>query len=83
MKQVPLMFVLMSGRRKQDYIAILQKLLDILPEAPAVECFCMDFKIGLWHVLRQVFPGTVLKGCAFHWSQAVIKNMKEYGLTRT
>ncbi|KAH3699144.1 hypothetical protein DPMN_074098 [Dreissena polymorpha] len=64
MKQVTLKYGLMSGCRKQDYIAILQRVLDILPEAPVVDCFCMDFEICLSQALRQVFPRTVLKGCA-------------------
>ncbi|XP_053386752.1 uncharacterized protein LOC123532929 [Mercenaria mercenaria] len=83
MKQVPLMYVLMSRRRKQDYVAILQKVLDILEEAPAVECFTMDFEIALWQALREVFPSSKLKGCAFHWSQAVQKHVGEFGLART
>ncbi|KAH3774035.1 hypothetical protein DPMN_175406 [Dreissena polymorpha] len=44
MKQVPLLFVLMSMRRKQDYIAVFEKVIEILAEAPVVEGFVMDFE---------------------------------------
>ncbi|WAR14239.1 hypothetical protein MAR_004344, partial [Mya arenaria] len=43
-KQVPLLYVLMSKRRKQDYVAVLQKLIEIMEEAPKVEGFVMDFE---------------------------------------
>lgn len=46
MKQVPLLFVLMSKRRKQDYIAVFEKVIEILTEAPVVEGFVMDFEAG-------------------------------------
>lgn len=79
MKQVPLLFVMMSRRRKQDYAAVLRKTLDILEEAPVVESFSMDFEVGLWQALREVFPGTSLKGCGFHWAQAVQRKVQEVG----
>ena len=43
-KQVPLLFVIMSGRRKRDYRAILQEVLNILPSPPAVRRITLDFK---------------------------------------
>ncbi|XP_060602402.1 uncharacterized protein LOC132755544 [Ruditapes philippinarum] len=83
MKQVPLLFVMMSRRRKQDYIAVLEKLLDIMDEAPVVERFTMDFEAGLWQALRQIFPGASLKGCGFHWAQAIQRRVQELGLMTT
>ncbi|XP_052820018.1 uncharacterized protein LOC128245833 [Mya arenaria] len=82
-KQVPLLYVLMSKRRKQDYVAVLQKLIEIMEEAPKVEGFVMDFEAGLWQALRSVFPGTQLKGCAFHWCQAVLRHVQHLGLKAT
>ncbi|XP_045201867.1 uncharacterized protein LOC123555269 [Mercenaria mercenaria] len=55
MKQVPLMHVLMSKCQKQDYVAILQKVLDILEEAPALECFTIDFEIGCTETSQRVW----------------------------
>ena len=45
-KQVPLLFVLMSRRRKVDYVAVLTKIQDVLEEGPMVESFTMDFEAG-------------------------------------
>ena len=38
---------------------------------------------GLWQALREVFPGTSLKGCVFHWAQAVQRKVQEVGLQTT
>jgi hypothetical protein len=46
MKQLPLLFVLMSRRSKDNYIAVLQKTRDILGEYIYVEGFVLDFEAG-------------------------------------
>ena len=43
-KQVLLLFVLMSGRKKSDYKKVLKRLLEILPSAPAVQQVTLDFE---------------------------------------
>ncbi|KAH3808168.1 hypothetical protein DPMN_136519 [Dreissena polymorpha] len=45
MKQVPLHFVLMSRRRKEDYVAVLQKVKDVMNNF-SVEGFMIDFEAG-------------------------------------
>lgn len=41
------------------------------------------FLIGAWQGIREVFPGVSIKGCVFHWTQAVWRHVQEYGLVRT
>ncbi|XP_052787549.1 uncharacterized protein LOC128241241 [Mya arenaria] len=67
----------------ESAIQVLQKLIEIMEEAPKVEGFVMDFEAGLWQALRSVFPGTQLKGCAFHWCQAVLRHVQHLGLKAT
>ena len=47
-KQVPLAFVLMSKRRKEDYVQVLRKLKDVLGDN-VLEGFVLDFEPGMYN----------------------------------
>ncbi|XP_060605806.1 uncharacterized protein LOC132758261 [Ruditapes philippinarum] len=72
-------FVLMSRRSKDDYIAVLQKTRDILGEHISVEGFVLDFEAAAWSAIRVVFPNAGIKGCCFHWCQAVLRHVQSTG----
>ena len=81
-KQFPLLFCLVSSRRKRDYKAVLRSVLNLLPSAPSVEEFVTDFESATWKAVASVLPETKLQGCAFHWGQAVWRKTQEIGLKR-
>ena len=81
-KQVPLMFVLMSRKSKDDYIAILRHIKDALPII-SVTTVVMDFEAAVWNAFRSVFDPISIRGCSFHWSQALWRRIQDEGLAPT
>ena len=78
-KQIPLVFVLMSGKFKADYEAVFAASKELVGDN-LIEEVMVDFEPGLWSGMRVVFPGIRIKGCTFHWAQAVFKKIQEVGL---
>ena len=80
-KQVPLVYVLMSRRRKRDYVAVFKAIRNLAPNLNDVD-MVTDFESAIWGAARKVFPGAVVHGCSFHWAQAVWRHIQELGLVR-
>ncbi|KAK2144749.1 hypothetical protein LSH36_734g02008 [Paralvinella palmiformis] len=68
MKQVPLVQVVMSRRRKDYYSAVIQTIKYIMPSPPRVQCIVMDFEDAMWRAARDTMPEVDHKGCAFHFT---------------
>ena len=79
-KQVPLVFVLMSGKSQEDYINVFQAIKQLLEPDPDVEEVIMDFEVAMWHAIRYAYPSVHLHGCTFHWAQAVWRKVQQVGL---
>ncbi|KAL8613809.1 hypothetical protein ACOMHN_029666 [Nucella lapillus] len=82
--QLPLAFALMSGKRRRDYQAVLRALKGELRRLHGEDAFfsleasLADFEAVVWQAFCQEFPGVELRGCSFHWGQAVFR--KELGM---
>ena len=44
---------------------------------------CFFFFAAAWRALRDSFPGKPIKGCVFHWNQAVWRHVQQIGLSAT
>ena len=82
LKQVPLVFVMMSSRSQADYDAVFRTILEILPNPPSVVKVVADFEAATWLSLRVVLPNVEVKGCLFHFTQAVFRKIQSLGLQR-
>ena len=58
------------------YFQVLKKLLRCLATPPAVQEVVADFESGV----KSRLPQVTLRGCAFHWGQAVWRKIQELGL---
>ena len=79
LKQLPLALCLMSRRLKEDYVAVLQRIVDLLPNHRVQRCF-LDFEKAEWQSIRHVLPEVERRGCAFHFTQAVWRKIQTLGL---
>ena len=59
---------------------MLLSIIHLLDADPAVSQITVDFEMALWSVLRRLFPGVKLLGCAFHWTQALWRKIQALGL---
>nr|XP_053639355.1 uncharacterized protein LOC128693583 isoform X2 [Cherax quadricarinatus] len=80
-KQIPVLMVLMSRRFKSDYVAVLSKMRELVPSF-RLRTVVLDFESAVWAAFNEVFrdENIVLRGCAFHWTQAIYRRIKKLGL---
>ena len=52
-------------------LLVLKTILDLLPIAPDVQQVTLDFEMAMWAALRIILPDMQIKGCVFHWTQAI------------
>ena len=64
-------------------LAVLRHLQRHFPSPPSLTTAVLDFEVAVWNSMKTVFPGVELRGCGFHWSQALWKHIMNLGLVRS
>ena len=77
-KQVPVLYSLMSGKSTEDYKVILEHISQ--SNALKIQSVVMDFENATWNAFRDIFPEADRKGCHFHWTQALWRKVQALGL---
>ena len=71
----------MSHRRKKDYKAVFRAVLELAPSL-AVEEMVTDFEEAIWRAAAHALPDVAARGCNFHFSKALLRQVGELGLKR-
>ncbi|XP_046361846.2 uncharacterized protein LOC124138963 [Haliotis rufescens] len=79
-KLMPLVFVIMSRRQTSEYVEVLKKLLELLPNDPQVKTIILYFEQAAWKAISKTLPEAHICGCLFHLTQAVWRKCQEIGL---
>jgi len=78
-KMVPLVFALMSRRRRIDYVKVLRQIKKMAKKIK-LETIVSDFEKAMWSAVAKVFPDVTVRGCLFHMTQAIWKKCLNLGL---
>ncbi|XP_063684392.1 uncharacterized protein LOC134818682 [Bolinopsis microptera] len=70
--RLPLAFGLLPGKRQEHYTNLLEELDRFGPFHP--DTALCDYEAGLRNSVTAVWPGTTLRGCYFHFKQALWRN---------
>ena len=53
------------------YLHVLQAVKSAAPKEANVTTIVADFETALWRAVQEEMPHCQLRGCVFHWTQAV------------
>ncbi|KAG0431886.1 hypothetical protein DMUE_5537 [Dictyocoela muelleri] len=72
---LPLIYIIMKHKSQIAYINMWKEIIKLINYEP--KYFIVDFEIGIYNSIMQVFNGIEIYGCNFHFSQIVVRFLKE------
>lgn len=83
-QMLPLAYFLLADKEKDTYIRVFELLRSYATSRGLVfqpPKFHIDFEAATIVAIRETFPGAEVKGCNFHYTQAVWRKVQRVGLT--
>ncbi|CAF1014771.1 unnamed protein product [Brachionus calyciflorus] len=74
----PCAYIFLENKNTKTYVIVLEQLRNICFPKNLKKIMC-DFESALMKSVNSVFPDVILKGCWFHYSQAIRKNLFSLG----
>ncbi|XP_046545931.1 uncharacterized protein LOC124256049 [Haliotis rubra] len=85
-KMFPVAFALLPNKTKRTYVRLFTLLKDIVVRRLGIELspeiFQIDYEAAVISAISEVFPDSSVRGCLFHYSQALWRQVLERGLSR-
>ena len=83
---LPLAWALLPNKTQATYVelftAIRSGMIDAYGDTGCRKTFLIDFELAAINGLRHVFPESIVKGCSFHFRQAVYRRVQLEGLAQ-
>ncbi len=83
-EMMPFIFALLPNKSTNTYLRLFRILQDKAAEFNCIfspKIFLIDFELEVKNAIRIIFPQSEIKGCLFHFAQALIRNLQNFGLT--
>ncbi len=77
---LPMIHVIMTGRKEELYSAVLEKVLSLAPKF-SPHFWMGDFEASSRSSIKTWFPQAEVAGCHFHFTRAVFKKVQRLGMT--
>ena len=77
---IPGIHCLMTHKDEELYTALILKIKELLPQLQPTSMMS-DWERGSRNAFKHVYPGTRIYGCWFHYTQAIWKHIRKFGLT--
>jgi hypothetical protein len=69
-----------QGTYVEMWTAVRDALVSKFGDTGNIWCFLTDFELAAIHAIQEVFPQTNVKGCTFHFRQAIMRHVGNEGL---
>ena len=83
-QMIPFIYILLPDKKLTTYLRIFRLLQDKALELGLVfapKTFQIDFETAVIRAINTIYPSSNIKGCLFHFSQAILRNISIKGLT--